>query len=235
MNAVRRDGDTVRRMAGPWTPSVHRYMQQLVDSGVGGVPRPLGTDGDDELLTHLDGEVPLYPMPDWVWSDEVLQQGARLLRDLHDGSVGFPLDDRALWQSPVRVPAEVICHNDFSPHNLVFSADHRILGVIDFDMCAPGPRVWDIGYFATRIVPLDAESAVADAEVVRRIGLLLEAYGSHETVLQVIRVALLKLLDLEEFTTEAAVRLGKPELARDAAGYRADIARVRDLIARLSD
>jgi Ser/Thr protein kinase RdoA (MazF antagonist) len=50
---------------------------------------------------------------------------------------------------------QVVCHNDFSPHNLVFR-DGRIVAAIDFDFCSTGPRLWDIAYFATRIAPLTA-------------------------------------------------------------------------------
>jgi len=34
------------------------------------------------------------------------------------------------WQLPVHAPAEVICHNDFTPCNLVFDAGRAIAGVI---------------------------------------------------------------------------------------------------------
>ncbi|HYI33413.1 MAG TPA: phosphotransferase, partial [Glaciibacter sp.] len=154
MNNVERSGDTVLRDAGPWTPTVHRYLDYLTMAGVDWAPRPLGIDGRRERLSYVHGDVPLYPMPDWVWSEEVLTDGARRLRQLHDASIGFGLDD-AVWQSPAKVPAEVICHNDFSPHNLAF-VDGAFVGAIDFDMCSPGPRLWDIAYFATRVVPLTA-------------------------------------------------------------------------------
>jgi Ser/Thr protein kinase RdoA (MazF antagonist) len=90
--------------------------------------------------------------PEWIWADSVLEQRARRLPELHDASIGFALDG-AIWQSNTKVPAEVICHNDFSPHNLTFTGG-AFVGAIDFDMCSPGPRLWDIAYLATRIVPL---------------------------------------------------------------------------------
>jgi hypothetical protein len=152
MNAVERSGDTVLRTAGPWTPTVHRYLRYLRTAGVTGIPQPVGVEGSRERLSFVEGEVPLYPLPDWVWHDSVIEQGARLLRKLHDASIGFGLDG-AIWQAPVKVPAEVICHNDFAPHNLAFQ-DGEIVGAIDFDMSSPGPRLWDIAYFATRVVPL---------------------------------------------------------------------------------
>lgn len=42
MNAVERRGDCVLRNAGPWTPTVHRYLDHLAAGGVDWVPRPLG-------------------------------------------------------------------------------------------------------------------------------------------------------------------------------------------------
>jgi len=63
---------------------------------------------------------------------------------LHDASIGFG-SDSAVWQAPTKIPAEVVCHNDFAPHNLAFR-DGRIVGAIDFDFCSPGPRLWDIAY-----------------------------------------------------------------------------------------
>jgi len=160
MNVVHREGDTVVRHAGRWTPTVHRYLDYLHLAGIDWVPRPIAIMPDargepgQERLSYVAGDVPTYPLPDWVWSDEILIEGAQRLRRLHDASVGFA-SDGATWQSPVKLPSEVVCHNDFAPHNLVFH--HGLLvGAIDFDFCSPGPRLWDIAYFATRAVPLGA-------------------------------------------------------------------------------
>jgi hypothetical protein len=223
MNSVERVGDPVRRNAGPWTPTVHRYLDYLARSGVDWAPKPLGIDGDREVLSFVTGEVPLYPLPDWVWADAVLVDGARRLRQLHDASIGFALDG-AVWQSPAKVPIEVICHNDFAPHNLAFVAG-SIVGAIDFDMCSPGPRIWDLAYFATRAVPLTAETPVGaptpfDAR--RRVQLILDSYGSDTRWGEVIRVAIIRLCDLAEISLIKAAELGKPQLRTDAAGYRRD-------------
>jgi hypothetical protein len=230
MNAVVRDGDAVLRTAGPWTPTVHRYLAYLALAGVDWVPRPLGIAGGRERLTFVEGEVPLYPLPTWVWADAVLEDGARRLRQLHDASVGFGLDG-AVWQAPAKVPAEVICHNDFAPHNLAF-AEGVIVGAIDFDFCSPGPRLWDLAYFATRIVPLTASTppgAPGMGDAHRRVELILLAYGSDATWGDVLQVALVRLLDLAEFSRAKAVELGRPELARDAVGYESDAQFLRDL------
>lgn len=231
MNRVTRDGDTVLRDAGPWTPTVHRYLRYLQLAGIDWVPYPIGvnvgTNGgvDRERLSYLHGVVPEYPLPDWVWTDDTICQGAKRLRRLHDASVGFGCDG-AVWQSPTKIPAEVVCHNDFAPHNLVFS-DGKIVGAIDFDFCSPGPRIWDIAYFATRSVPLGAESS-ANApgmdQARRRVRLLLQAYGEDQNITwdDVVRVAIIRLHDLADFSRRKAEELNKPQLLDDAKAYDRD-------------
>ncbi len=223
MNAVERDGDTVLRNAGPWTPTVHRYLNHLALAGVDWVPRPLGIEGKRERLSFVEGDVPVYPLPAWVWADAVLKDGAQRLRQLHDASVGFALDG-AVWQAPAKDRSEVICHNDFAPHNLAF-AGGEIVGAIDFDFCSPGPRLWDIAYFATRAVPLTGttpEGAPGMDDARRRVELILRAYGSDATWSDVLRVAIARLLDLATFSRAKAVELGKPALVGDAEGYERD-------------
>jgi hypothetical protein len=230
MNMVERSGDTVLRNAGPWTPTVHRYLNYLAVAGIDWAPRPIGIEGDRERLSFIDGDVPLYPLPEWVWDDSVIRQCARRLRELHDASIGFGLDG-AIWQSRAKVPAEVICHNDFAPHNLAFNGV-AFIGAIDFDMCSPGPRLWDIAYLATRIVPLtgstpDNAPGIHDAR--RRVELILRAYGSNATWNDVLRVAIVRLIDLAEISTEKAVELGKPHLRDEAEAYERDAQFLRTL------
>ena len=139
MNSVRRTDDGVSRLAGPWTHTIHRYLNHLAVAQIDWVPRVIGIDGNREILSFVVGDVPTYPLPDWVWTDETLADAARHLRALHDASIAF---DRtgASWQLPTHEPVEVICHNDFAPHNLVFD-NGRVVGAIDFDTSSPGPRL----------------------------------------------------------------------------------------------
>ena len=232
MNQVERVGDSVRRVAGPWTPTVHRYLDYIRRGGVDWAPHPLGIDGDREVLSFIDGEVPVYPLPGWVWADAVLVDGAQRLRQLHDASIGFPLEN-AVWQSWTRVPVEVICHNDFAPHNLAF-VDGAFVGAIDFDMCSPGPRIWDIAYFATRAVPLTAvvpAGAPDMADARRRVELILASYGSSATWHDVMLVAIRRLWDLAGFSISKADELGKPHLRDDALDYQRDAEYLTTLIA----
>jgi aminoglycoside phosphotransferase (APT) family kinase protein len=223
MNSVVRVGATVRRRAGSWTPTIHCYLRHLGAVGISWIPRPLAIEGDREFLSFVEGDVPLYPLPDWVWSDEALVDAARHLRMLHDASVDFDREG-AIWQLPTHEPVEVICHNDFAPHNLAFEGG-RVVGVIDFDTSSPGPRIWDIAYLATRMVPLTAdhpENAPDSEQVDRRLELLLGTYGSDASPADVIAVAIIRLRDIAEFSRSKAIELGKPHLREDAALYERD-------------
>ncbi len=228
MGPVSRLGDEVLRTAGPWTPNVHRLLQLCADSGVTGIPRPLGHTGDGrERLSYLHGTVPAYPMPAWVWTERVLDDAAHLLRELHDASLPLAGVTEG-WRSPVRQPAEVVCHNDFAPYNLVFD-DGRLVGVIDFDYCSPGSRIWDLAYLAYRIAPLTGAldtGPFTTKEREGRIERLLATYGLDAEVEELLATVVLRLRDLADFSEAASVRLGNIELADHAAGYRADADRI---------
>lgn len=150
--SVVRVGDTVRREAGAWTPTIHRLLRHVRERGLAWAPEPRGLDERGrEVLAFIPGEVP-HAMPDWVWSERVLSDVATALRQWHEATAGFDRGE-AVWNFATHEPAEVICHNDFAPYNCVFRAG-RFVGAIDFDFCSPGPRLWDLAYAAYRFVPL---------------------------------------------------------------------------------
>jgi aminoglycoside phosphotransferase (APT) family kinase protein len=231
-NSVVRVGDTVRRPAGPWTPSVHRFLTTLRDAGIVEVPEPLGLDEHGrEVLSFLPGEVGNYPMPAWMWSPAIVQEVGALLRRVHDASV--PIAHLAgHWQLPTHHPVEVVCLNDVAPYNMVFQAGH-LTGLIDFDTASPGPRIWDLAYLAYRLVPLgeyaDDHSPAADART-QRLAALIGAYGYPFEPDAVVRVAAERLNDLAEFTDRRAADTGRADLMGHAALYRRD----RDLLLSLA-
>ena len=137
---------------------MHALLAHLRAAGLDWVPEPRMAPiaRGRAAVSWLEGEVPAYPMPDWVWAPAVLERAARMLRELHDATAGFARAGRS-WALPAREPAEVICHNDFAPYNLVFR-DGLPVGAIDFEAAAPGPRAWDLAYLAYRLVPLAAPS-----------------------------------------------------------------------------
>ncbi|OFE15480.1 hypothetical protein BA895_06125 [Humibacillus sp. DSM 29435] len=223
MGPVLRRGDTVVRQAGEWTPAVHRLLRHLDAAGIRGVPGVLtSTNPKQEVLTFLDGDVPGYPMPAWVWNEASLRSAGSLLRQMHDATTECP--PQGPWRSPVHEPAEVICHNDFAPYNLVFRGS-EVVGVIDWDYASPGPRVWDLAYLAYRLVPLssgDHADGFTERERQLRLDLLMDAYGTRFEPAPFRRVVRNRLTELAELSDEMAAALSKPELAEHAMFYRAD-------------
>ncbi|WP_448060471.1 phosphotransferase enzyme family protein [Cellulomonas hominis] len=223
---VIRVGGTVRRTAGLWTPTVHALLRQVRDRGLTDVPEPLGIDADGrEILSYLPGEVPQHPMPAWVWSAQVLRDSGRLMRRLHDATVGFDTAG-AVWQLPAHEPAEVICHNDLAPYNMVFR-DGGVAGLIDFDTASPGPRLWDLAYLAYRIVPLTGSpdpTAPPASSRPERLDELLSAYGMTWPRAEVLATVRVRLAELAAVTERRAAATGRADLAEHAALYRRDAA-----------
>ncbi len=158
-----------------------------------------------ETLTYVEGEVPAYPMPAWVWSEAALESAAALLREVHDGSA--TADMTGPWRSPIHEPIEVICHNDFATYNLVF-AEGIVVGAIDWDFASPGPRLWDLAYLAYRIVPLttaDVGDGFTSAQRAGRLDRLVAAYGTRATSGELVAMLRQRLLELAAFSEDAAV------------------------------
>jgi catechol 2,3-dioxygenase-like lactoylglutathione lyase family enzyme len=233
MTAVVRVGNTVRRAAGPWTPTIHAFLRHLRANGFDLVPEPLGLDeGGREILSLLPGAPATYPLPEFAWTDATLDAVARTLRAYHDASTGFTGER---WQWPAHEPREVICHNDFAPYNLMFE-DGRLTGVIDLDLASPGPRVLDLAYTAYRFVPL-TDPANPDApfrgaaEQRRRLSRLCAAYGDQEPQ-AVVDAAAAKLREMVAFIERLAAA---GDAAQKAVLERGDVAIYERDIAYLDD
>lgn len=231
---VARRGDRVLRESGPWTPTVQRLLAHLREQGLTWVPEPHGwaADGREEV-GYLKGKVPTYPLPAWVYDDAILVKAAKWLRKAHDATVDY-VDPDARWRAPGRRPAEVICHNDFAPYNMVFK-DHKLVGVIDWDFASPGPRLWDVAYLAYRLVPLmSAENPDAPdfpVDLRHRLQLLLDSYGSKATPFEVLAVVVERLDELAEFTHSHALARRDDELHEHSVAYSADAHYLRSLLA----
>jgi hypothetical protein len=239
MTAVVRVGDTVRRTAGPWTPTIHALMRHLRASGFELVPEPLGIDERGrEIISRLPGAPASYPLPDFAWSDATLASVAHALRAFHDASVGFTAPTDGRWQWPAHTPEQVICHNDFAPYNLMFQ-DGKLTGVIDLDLASPGPRVWDMAYTAYRFVPLtdpdnpDAPFPGGNAQA-QRLAAFCAAYADPDIKpSDVLHTAGAKLRELVAFIEREAAAGDAAQQAVLARGdvliYQRDIAHIEQL------
>lgn len=158
-----RVGDTVRRAAGPWTPTVHALLAHLAAQGFAGSPQPLGLDTKGrEVLTFLEGETvgSKVPWPGWTHSDDTLMQVAGWMRGYHEAVADFVPQAGAVWRMGGQWrPGLVIGHNDAAPYNAVWRAG-RLAGFFDWDMAGPVTAEWDLAYAAFSWVPLHARHVV---------------------------------------------------------------------------
>ena len=185
-----RVGDTVRRQAGSSRESVRDLLLHLEAVGFDGAPRHLGTDERGrEVLSYIEGDVPLPPYPAWAMTDAALADLGALVRRLHEATASFVPPAGAAWATdwadPTGTTADgfgpdmTICHNDLFPENVVFR-DGRVVALIDFAMAAPGRPLWDLAIAAELWGPLGdparRDQHPADLDGIRRLGVLARGY-----------------------------------------------------------
>ena len=186
LTKVVRVGDTVRREAGPWTPSIHRLLRHLRDRGFTLAPEALGIDElGREILTFIPGETLTEgPWPRWVWSDELLEEAVTVLADYHQKVADFrPTHVESRLDTEPLTSDQIVCHNDFAPYNCVFRDGH-FAGLIDWDVVCAGDPLWDLAFFAWHWVPLYAPSsdiAWRSLNVCRRrLRHIVDSYGLND-------------------------------------------------------
>lgn len=215
---VVRVGDTVRRPHQDTSARVASYLAHLDAVGFEGAPRFLGRDGRGrDVLTFLTGEVPGDPVEPWAARDDVLPGVGRLLRRLHDASVGFALPSRSVEPGrPLpRYPdgeAQLVTHRDVTPQNTVFRAG-QAWGVVDFDLCGNTTRSIDLVNTAMHWVPLchpvDRAHAHDGIDAPARLRSLYDAYGhDHVDVTTLMDAADLRFTDAYDTMRWAAIHRG---------------------------
>lgn len=176
---------TVRRRPAKHAEKVHALWEHLRSRGFDAVPKFLGYDElEREVLALIPGRAGFAPVSADIASDEALVSAAAVLRRFHDASVDFDMTGN--WSDTHRDPvavAEVICHNDLAPFNLVYE-NSSVVGIIDWDLSAPGRRIWDVAYAVWRLVPLHRPEYLryvgwpgSDPDRARRLRLFVDAYG----------------------------------------------------------
>ncbi|WP_160031579.1 aminoglycoside phosphotransferase family protein [Paenibacillus sp. An7] len=204
VSKVYRVADTVRRELHSASPRIHKLLQHLEDKGFYYAPKFLGIDEKGrEILSFIEGEAGNYPVREYMWSNETLTKIAKMLRFYHDSVKDFPVDPS--WE-PIDLtpePLEVICHNDFAIYNIIFDKEMPV-GIIDYDVAEPGPRIWDISYTLYTCVPLSRfylsktgepipyDPVKHEGRIKQRIALFLESYGTEITS-NVLDMVLLRL------------------------------------------
>lgn len=238
-NVVVQVGDTVRRPVHPWTPAVHALLRQLEAAGFAESPRVLGVDDQGrEALTMIPGEVGNYPTSPAMQTEASLMACAWLLRRYHEAATVQPGWGELPWRYRDPDPArwEVICHSDVAPYNIVYQEGTPV-GLIDFDVAGPGPRMWDIAYAAFRLAPLSSDAGcigLGFSEPPDRIGRLarfLDAYGLDDRS-GLLEMAITRIERLRDDILARAAA-GDPSVATHLAeghvgSYNADLAWIRE-------
>lgn len=140
---VVRIGDTVRK---PWsdaTPSVSRFVCALRAEGVD-APELRGRDDEGrQVLEFVPGSLAIAEPP--LTAADLRRVGS-MIRGIHDASARYVPEAGAVWRTAMPAPgAELVCHNDLAPWNLVIG-DRWVF--IDWDAAAPSTRLWDLAYAA---------------------------------------------------------------------------------------
>ena len=151
---VYRSGDTVRREVKSDNINIRKLLKHLEKKNFSYAPKFLGVDEKGrEILSFIEGVAGHDPLEEYMCSHNALKEIARMLRQYHDAICDFPISDD--WERMDNTPnnIEVVCHNDFAMYNIIFK-DKKPVGIIDFDVAAPGPRLWDIAYTLYTCVPL---------------------------------------------------------------------------------
>jgi hypothetical protein len=187
LNNVVRVDETVRRRAGPWTPTIHALLQHLTARGYPYSPDAFGFDETGrEVLAYIEGETigDAYPWPEWVWSEALLAQVGEATAALHAALEGFWPPDPVHWQltPPDFGSSQSICHHDLAPYNVVVRGG-RLRAFIDWDLAGPGSHLSEVAFLAWQWVPLwqpDSSRGLGwdnPPDISRRINLLLDSYG----------------------------------------------------------
>lgn len=129
------------------------------------------------------------------------------------------------------MPTEVICHNNFAPHNLAFN-DGAAWALSPLT-CAPLVRcfgtspTWLPAPSRSPRQPQTTPSRMNDAR--SRAALILRAYGSDATWDDVLRLASIRLHDLAQASIAKAEGRDKPQPLTRAEGYERDVQYLRSL------
>ncbi len=162
---------------------MHAFLHHLRSVGLDCVPEPRGATDGIETLSYLPGE---SGRDGWFAQHPVegLRSAARLLRRIHDASVGWEPPAEARWAAPpVAGDDLVLCHGDPGPWNFVWDG-HEAVGLIDWDFLHPAPRLDDVAYALRWFAPARSDELALEwhhfpvvPDRAARIRAFLEAYG----------------------------------------------------------
>ena len=182
---VRRIGDTVHRPLGPYSVPVHQLLRHLEKSGFTGSPRVLGTCGQTEILSYIDGSAGRIPPPEWALTDDALVTVAELLRNYHRHVVAFnpgTIAGNARCRlggadrlSPTTTPTRRTSSSATAPRS------DRSTSTLPRQAPSPGSWLSQAAFWAPLLDPRDVVDS-RHGRGIRRFRLLLDSYGASPEV-----------------------------------------------------
>ncbi|MFI5906530.1 phosphotransferase [Dactylosporangium sp. NPDC051541] len=188
---TRRGGQLLRPM-GEWSGAVHDYLRHLEGAGFAGAPRLLGIEGDREVLTYLDGDVPVDPqwepgrgqrLPAYARSEAALVAAGALLGRLHAAARDYrPADPRFRFDPRPPRADEIVSHGDLGPWNTVYRGGVPV-AFIDWDAAGPVRPLVELAAAAWEFVPLAPPEQLREAgfgpgtAIAERLRRFVAAYG----------------------------------------------------------
>jgi Ser/Thr protein kinase RdoA (MazF antagonist) len=160
------------------SPAVHGLLHHLEEHGFAHSPRLLGIDASGrEILTFHPGHT-AWELGRVFPSDEELARLGEIVRGLHEMLSDYHPSNNPNWSDRGSDPmgGGLVLHNDLGPWNLVVDGDDWV--IIDWDEAAPGRPGWELALVVHSFVPLWPESALSDAEIVRRMKRFGDGYGA---------------------------------------------------------
>lgn len=242
MNSPIRKNQLIYKEATEASQTIHELLTYIRTRGITWVPESKGINPEGKhVLTYIEGEVP-HDTPEWLWEETILLEAAKKLRQWHDATVNFKKKNGG-WLLENDEEQEVICHNDFAPYNCIFR-DKQLTGVIDFDVCSPGSRLWDIAYTVYRFVPLLPVGGVDQYgeispfsldRMIERLESFLEEYSKGETVIrystqEAIIKAVKRLQVLADWSKQYGIQSQNEELTQHARMYELHATWLRDIV-----
>lgn len=185
---VERKADRVCRPTERWSKSVHALLEHLQTADFDGSPRPLSISSAWSCVSYMAGwTASERPWPQAVWTNEVLADVGRLIKQYHDKVHGFRPASTSVWHYAEGGcgEGEVVCHNDLGPTNTVLDGG-RVAGFIDWEDAEPASALWDLAHAAWWWVPLlpvrlrQEVGAPPEDTQLMRLNILSHAYGSAD-------------------------------------------------------
>ncbi len=134
-------------------------------------PVLLGVDEEQrEILSYVPGECVHPNNLRLIESTAALRRVGHLILSFHRAQAGFVPPPEPCWRSEGRDPEgsyEVLAHNDLAPWNLVAGSDGWVF--IDWDLVAPGRRLWDLAWALHSFVGLWPDSTLDDETTIQRV------------------------------------------------------------------